>query len=727
MLHTLRFTFVFLGVFVTTNCAFGAPPNYRVESLDTGQFTAPSEHLPAGGDLFGVAFVSPNGRYVVAGVVGSDAHSATVPTFLAWLDRDTGTALLLTEFERPYPHGINNEGAIVLVATGTGEISRQMYYWSPSIGTIPFGSNSGPVRLISHGSGEGTPRILNNFGQVLVQTEGDEASVLWDPVADTRTTIDSDAVAPGYVQAISLNDLGQVVGGVAFPASDTGGVDVRPFIWDESNGLTLLFDLELISTFTSPFINFGRLAIANAINDAGVIAGETWDENVRLLGLHWDSASTVPTLRPCPEADPGEAPRKCAIWMLNDAGEFVGAEESDGLQAHFIWDGLEPYLLRNLLVDNPLPCQVFSIADDGTLAASCDGRPRLLIPIASGPQLEVAAPAPGDEVLAGFVHVTGTATDDVAIVRVTVNGSDAALGPSGNPADPNEVAFSFPLLLLPGERTIDITATDNDGNLATVSLTVLVIDPDTRGPVASDVLANPTPVPVATLIRLSAEIDDTDNGGSNIAAATFSIDGGPAVAMSAADGAFDSARESVMADIPGFAKAGVYEVCVIGTDLVGNAGTAACTFIAVFDPDGGFVTGGGWIDVPPGACRQNALLSGKANFGFVAKYRKQAVTPMGSTEFQFHAGGMNFHSLSYDWLVVSAFDGSARLDGTGTVNGDIAPNGTPYRFMLLAHDGSPDTFRIRIWWESAGGGSVLLDTGAMPLGGGSIVIHTRGN
>jgi hypothetical protein len=49
----------------------------------------------------------------------------------------------------------------------------------------------------------------------------------------------------------------------------------------------------------------------------------------------------------------------------------------------------------------------------------------------------------------------------------------------------------------------------------------------------------------------------------------------------------------------------------------------------------------------------NTSLRGKANFGFVAKYKKGATVPDGNTQFQFKAGDLNFHSNSYEWLVVA--------------------------------------------------------------------------
>ena len=75
--------------------------------------------------------------------------------------------------------------------------------------------------------------------------------------------------------------------------------------------------------------------------------------------------------------------------------------------------------------------------------------------------------------------------------------------------------------------------------------------------------------------------------------------------------------------------------------------------VVVYDPEGGFVTGGGWVDSPQGAYVPDPSLTGKATFGFVSKYKKGASVPTGQTEFQFKAGDLNFHSTSYDWPLVT--------------------------------------------------------------------------
>ena len=44
----------------------------------------------------------------------------------------------------------------------------------------------------------------------------------------------------------------------------------------------------------------------------------------------------------------------------------------------------------------------------------------------------------------------------------------------------------------------------------------------------------------------------------------------------------------------------------------------------VYDPSGGFVTGGGWINSPASAYVAAPDLAAKASFGFVSKYEKGA-------------------------------------------------------------------------------------------------------
>jgi hypothetical protein len=232
-------------------------------------------------------------------------------------------------------------------------------------------------------------------------------------------------------------------------------------------------------------------------------------------------------------------------------------------------------------------------------------------------------------------------------------------------------------------------------------------------------------------VIITATVSDVTTGGNNVASAYYSVDGGPYLPMSAQDGSFNSPTEVVTVTRT-FSAAGVYSICIYGTDSLGNVGPSNCDLlIVVYDPGAGFVTGGGWFNSPLGAYKADPTSIGKANFGFVSKYQKGATIPTGETEFQFKAGNLNFHSESYEWLVVSG--PLAQYKGKGTANGV-----TGYSFMLTARDGQvsggggTDGLRMKIW--NTGSGVIVYDNlnssddnmtagNTQAIDGGSIVIH----
>jgi parallel beta-helix repeat protein len=167
---------------------------------------------------------------------------------------------------------------------------------------------------------------------------------------------------------------------------------------------------------------------------------------------------------------------------------------------------------------------------------------------------------------------------------------------------------------------------------------------------------------------------------------------------------------------------GVYTVSLTLDDLCGPSGAATYEYVVVYDPNGGFVTGGGWIWSEAGWCQLDEVCAGaegKANFGFVSKYKKGATVPTGNTEFNFSAGGLNFHSDTYEFLVINQGGTNAQFKGSGTINGE-----GDYYFMLWAGDDDPDTFRIKIWWQEGDTEYVVYDNGFdQAISGGSIVIH----
>ena len=271
-----------------------------------------------------------------------------------------------------------------------------------------------------------------------------------------------------------------------------------------------------------------------------------------------------------------------------------------------------------------------------------------------------------------------------------------------------------------GAGTHHFTVTDANGCTTTTSIT---INATNTAPVLQSITPSSyAPVAIGTSIGLSINYNDPNN---NVTTAAVNWDDGSAIQIVNNPAAAFTLNRT-------YANPGVYSVTVTLTDACGLTSTARYDYVVVFDPTGGFVTGGGWINSPAGALADNPLLTGRANFGFVAKYKKGSNVPDGNTEFQFQAGNFNFKSMEYDagWLVISG--SKATFRGSGTVNGS-----GNFGFLVVAVDGQIsggggfDKFRIKIWDKSNGNRVVYdndmgMDDNGIPstaIAGGSIVIH----
>ncbi|HLQ61048.1 MAG TPA: hypothetical protein VK131_04210, partial [Candidatus Acidoferrales bacterium] len=166
--------------------------------------------------------------------------------------------------------------------------------------------------------------------------------------------------------------------------------------------------------------------------------------------------------------------------------------------------------------------------------------------------------------------------------------------------------------------------------------------------------------------------------------------------------------------------AGLYTITttLLGGGFFSPASTQ--TLLVVFDSTSS-ATGGGWESVPSTAI---GLTPGaKANFGFVVKYLPGTTTPAGNLVFQDKVDNLDFKATGLDWMVVQAgsavlpFQGSAWLQGTGTVNGAGG-----FQFRVNATQG-PSTFTITIWDSQHSFDSPNFQTSAV-LGGGSVQVHT---
>jgi hypothetical protein len=315
---------------------------------------------------------------------------------------------------------------------------------------------------------------------------------------------------------------------------------------------------------------------------------------------------------------------------------------------------------------------------------------------------------------------TATNTGTVSGTDLNVVSLSATIGAVVNNND-GTWSWSFATVDGPAEsQTVTITADDGIGGSASTSfeLTVANVDP------TIDFIAVPLGPVALSSQPVSVIASFSDPAGAADAAYECTVDLGNGLRPQPGTVAGNECS------VPGltYVEPGIYTITFYLIDKDGGSDSrVAEQYIVIYDPNGSFVTGGGWIDSPAGAYKLDLSLSGNATFGFVSKYQKGKSAPVGTTQFQFHAAGMDFESATYEWLVVSQGGTAAQFKGAGTVNGALGPNGQAYKFMLWAGDGAPDRFRIRIWTENAGTETVVYDNGVdQPLGGGSIVVHTKG-
>jgi PKD repeat protein len=275
-----------------------------------------------------------------------------------------------------------------------------------------------------------------------------------------------------------------------------------------------------------------------------------------------------------------------------------------------------------------------------------------------------------------------------------------------------------------GTYKVTLVVTDDDGVASEATTTATVNN------VAPQVTAIGLPAgPVAVGVPITLSATFTDAGTADTHTASFDLDNGETAAGSVIE---TNGSGSATATVT-YTQAGVYTIHATVTDNDGDTGSRSSAsdvpaYVVVYDPSAGFVTGGGWIESPEGAYVADPSLTGQATFGFVARYQTGASTPIGNTEFQFHARTLNFSSTSYHWLVVAG--NKAKYKGVGKINGQ-----GEYGFMLTAVDdgtveGIADAFRIKIW--NLADGTLVYDNqrgasedsnASTAIGGGSIVIH----
>ncbi len=134
------------------------------------------------------------------------------------------------------------------------------------------------------------------------------------------------------------------------------------------------------------------------------------------------------------------------------------------------------------------------------------------------------------------------------------------------------------------------------------------------------------------------------------------------------------------------------------TNDVGSEVRARFRFVVVYDPTGGFVTGGGWIHPDDGSVYPGMDAADKVSLGFNVKYLPNSTNPQGKLNVQL--GDMHVHSDAINWLVIT-IENESHFSGTATID-----NGTelfPFRVNLFDGDADvlPDRFELLVFAPGA--------------------------
>lgn len=283
-----------------------------------------------------------------------------------------------------------------------------------------------------------------------------------------------------------------------------------------------------------------------------------------------------------------------------------------------------------------------------------------------------------------------TATDNCAVASIVDNGLDF-----------------YPV----GTTTVTWTATDVNGNVTTGTQTITV---------TNDIpVINGFSMPESIIINGAATYSAgyTDN---NVVSATWNWGDGSTTEGTIAN--------NMVIGVHSYSATGLYTVTLTVVDACGESDTSVYTYVPVFDPNEGHITGGGFITSQPGDLVSNVSAQGKSNYGFQGKYLNNGRL-QGTMNFHLNSAGFKFKSEEAQWMVI--MDDNAVMKGTGRIN-DVA--GFSYVATMVdihVNDRAPnDRFRIKIYETASGNviydneAGVALDVETQEqIDKGTVVIH----
>jgi hypothetical protein len=179
-----------------------------------------------------------------------------------------------------------------------------------------------------------------------------------------------------------------------------------------------------------------------------------------------------------------------------------------------------------------------------------------------------------------------------------------------------------------------------------------------------------------------------------------------------------------------FGETGFYYPVLTITDTEGRSASHALPLLTVFDPNGTIVAIG-TVFSPPEACWTVSCF-GPARFQARVRHDSGTLRPTGSFSYHLDNNSLRFQAASLDWLLVNREGNTARLGGTGSIEGlslidDEQLAGYVMRFMVEFVSGRPGGVKLNIWLEDVGGAKIDIYATAdpLPLLTGAVVVQAR--